>query len=97
MTHPFMTHPRARRRCFPSRSRLLQQTTAFVNTGYGLATEEAERIGIDHVAKVSGSTGPSTSSEVTLHLSTHRSAMEMMRERIVIIRNYLQVNSLADR
>lgn len=67
-----------------------KQTTAFVNTGYGLATEEAERIGIDHVAKVSGSTGPTTSSEVTLHLSTHRSAMEMMRERIVIIRNYLQ-------
>lgn len=66
------------------------QTTAFINTGYGLATEEAERIGIDHVAKVSGSTGPSVSSEVTLHLSTHRSAMEMMRERIVIIRNYLQ-------
>eukprot|EP00040_Diaphanoeca_grandis_P018840 m.99138 g.99138 ORF g.99138 m.99138 type:complete len:332 (+) comp27132_c0_seq1:148-1143(+) len=66
-----------------------EQNVAFTKIGYTLATEEAERIGVDHVAKQLGSTGSSQSSEVTMHLQTHRSAMGMLRERIIIIRNYL--------
>jgi len=66
-----------------------QQNVAFAKIGFALATEEAERIGVDHVAKQLGSTGSSQSSEVTMHMLTHRSAMEMLRERIIIIRNYL--------
>lgn len=66
-----------------------EQIMNFVSTGYTLATEEAERIGVDHVAKVSGTNGQTTSSEVTVHLTSHRSAMAIMLERINIISSYL--------
>jgi len=67
-----------------------QQTTLFVETGYTLATEEAERIGIDHVAKVKGATGATTTSEVSEHLGAQHSAIDMLYQRIKIIRSYLK-------
>eukprot|EP00039_Didymoeca_costata_P023651 m.7811 g.7811 ORF g.7811 m.7811 type:complete len:305 (+) comp3780_c0_seq1:133-1047(+) len=65
-----------------------KQKMLFVETGYTLATEEAERIGIDHVAKVKGHT-TSTASEVTHHLTAQHSAVDMLFQRIKIIVKYL--------
>jgi hypothetical protein len=56
---------------------------------YSLASEEAERIGVDHIAKVAGATGESDASEVALYLSTQKGAIDMLRQRVCLIRDYL--------
>eukprot|EP00037_Helgoeca_nana_P010533 m.92951 g.92951 ORF g.92951 m.92951 type:complete len:346 (-) comp20258_c0_seq1:155-1192(-) len=66
------------------------QKTSFVTLGYSLASEEAERIGVDHIAKVSGSGGQDKASEVSIYLDTQRGAVVMLQQRIKIIRNYLR-------
>ena len=47
---------------------MLQATVLFVQLEYTLATEEAERIGVDHVARVSSgdATDSSTGDKLTL-------------------------------
>lgn len=67
-----------------------KQVINFVSVLYTIASEEAERIGLDHVAKSSGSAGPDTASEVSLYLRTQRGAVEMLQQRLLIIRNYLR-------
>lgn len=62
----------------------------FLSTGYSLATLEAERIGIDHVAKVvSGSSATSIESEVSRFLGPQRSALNILHRHILLIRNYV--------
>eukprot|EP00041_Stephanoeca_diplocostata_P024693 m.632127 g.632127 ORF g.632127 m.632127 type:complete len:340 (-) comp22577_c0_seq3:4055-5074(-) len=71
------------------------QRLSFIPAGFTLASEEAERIGVDHVAKITSSAGTSTSStataasEAALHLGTQCGAIDMLRQRIVIVRDYL--------
>ncbi len=52
------------------------QRTVFVQTEYVLASEEAERIGVDHVAKVKGASSGSAS-EVTAAMAPQHSALDM--------------------
>nr|CAG4635555.1 EOG090X08T4 [Artemia franciscana] len=61
----------------------------FVSLPYTLATEEAERIGVDHVAKVSAGESRNKSA-VSEHLQTQFSAIKMLKDRVQIIVEYLQ-------
>lgn len=61
----------------------------FVNTTYTLASLEAERIGVDHVAKVKATSTATSASEVTEHLGSQHSAVDMLYQRIKVIRSYL--------
>ena len=71
----------------------------FVELPFSLATEEAERIGVDHVARVStvgssssgtadgSDTGPSLVSD---HLSAQYSAIKMLHSRVKLIMDYVK-------
>nr|CAG4651954.1 EOG090X08T4 [Triops cancriformis] len=61
-----------------------EATMLFVELSYTLATEEAERIGVDHVARVSGGEGGETS-VVAEHLQAQHSAIKMLASRVRII------------
>ncbi|KAK7489284.1 hypothetical protein BaRGS_00019392 [Batillaria attramentaria] len=65
-----------------------EATVLFVQLDYTLATEEAERIGVDHVARVT--TGDATdSSTVAEHLQAQHSAIKMLHSRIQLILKYI--------
>ena len=71
----------------------------FVELAFSLATEEAERIGVDHVARVStvntaasggadaADTGPSLVSD---HLTAQYSAIKMLHSRVKLIMDYVK-------
>jgi len=59
----------------------------FVDVPYTLATEEAERIGVDHVARMS-SAGNSEISSAAEHLQAQHSAIKMLYGRIKTILEY---------
>merc|ERR1719323_1286864 len=61
----------------------------FVKLGYTLATEEAERIGLDHVARISGGTDE-VQSRVSEHLMVQHSAIKMLASRVALIRDYVK-------
>jgi COP9 signalosome complex subunit 6 len=61
----------------------------FVELVYVLATEEAERIGVDHVARVAGG-DLGESSLVAEHLLAQHNSVKMLYERIRIILNYIK-------
>jgi COP9 signalosome complex subunit 6 len=61
----------------------------FVELVYVLATEEAERIGVDHVARVSGG-DLRESSMVAEHLLAQHNAVKMLHGRIHIILEYIK-------
>jgi len=66
-----------------------QARMLFVKLQYTLATEEAERIGLDHVARiVSGS--DSASSRAADHLVAQHSAIKMLASRVKIILEYVK-------
>ncbi|PVD19165.1 hypothetical protein C0Q70_21730 [Pomacea canaliculata] len=66
-----------------------EATVLFVQLDYTLATEEAERIGVDHVARMSsGDTGDN--SAVAEHLQAQHSAIKMLHNRIALILQYIQ-------
>ena len=76
-----------------------QATMLFVELPFTLATEEAERIGVDHVARMStvntttsggtdvSDTGPSLVSD---HLSAQYSAIKMLHSRVKLIMDYVK-------
>jgi len=74
-------------------------TMLFVELPFSLATEEAERIGVDHVARVS-TVGSSSSgsadgndagpSLVSDHLSAQYSAIKMLHSRVKLIMDYVK-------
>jgi len=61
----------------------------FVPVHYNLVTEEAERIGIDHVARFSVA-GASDTSGVTEHLTAQTGALKMLSSRLRLILDYLK-------
>ncbi|KAM9944412.1 hypothetical protein ACTFIW_010553 [Dictyostelium discoideum] len=65
-----------------------EPTTIFVKTPYKIQTGEAERIGVNHIAKVtpSGSEG----SGLTSHLFTMHNAISMLNIRVKALSDYLQ-------
>ena len=66
-----------------------EATMLFVPLTYTLATEEAERIGIDHVARMStNETGEK--SVVAEHLVAQDSAIKMLNKRIQIVLKYIK-------
>jgi len=61
----------------------------FIEVQYTLVTEEAERIGVDHVARLS-STGSPDVSQVSEHIQMQKSAVKMLHSRINIILQYVK-------
>ncbi|XP_044267049.1 COP9 signalosome complex subunit 6 [Tribolium madens] len=66
-----------------------EATMLFVNLSYTLATEEAERIGVDHVARMS-STDSGESSLVAEHLTAQHSAIKMLHSRVRLVLEYMK-------
>jgi len=64
-----------------------EQTLALKQTPYHVITIEAERIGVDHIAKSSTTEG---SSQLNVHVTGIQGAMKMLHSRIDIITDYLQ-------
>lgn len=66
-----------------------QATMLLVELQYTLATEEAERIGVDHVARVStADTGENSS--VADHLRAQHSSIKMLHTRVKLILDYVK-------
>lgn len=66
-----------------------EATMLFIELQYTLATEEAERIGVDHVARMStADTGESSS--VAEHLIAQHSAIKMLHSRVKLILEYIK-------
>ncbi|XP_062600041.1 COP9 signalosome complex subunit 6-like, partial [Saccostrea cucullata] len=66
-----------------------EATMLFVELQYTLATEEAERIGVDHVARMSTSdTGEGSS--VAEHLIAQHSSIKMLHSRVKLILEYIK-------
>jgi len=64
-------------------------TMLFVELSYTLATEEAERIGLDHVARMtSNETGES--SLVAEHLQAQHNAIKMLHSRVKLVLDYVK-------
>ncbi|KAK9888524.1 hypothetical protein WA026_000775 [Henosepilachna vigintioctopunctata] len=66
-----------------------EATMLFVPLTYTLATEEAERIGVDHVARMSASES-GESSLVAEHLSAQHSAIKMLYSRVKLVLEYIK-------
>lgn len=64
-------------------------TMLFVELHYTLATEEAERIGVDHVARMS-SNDSGESSLVAEHLTAQHSAIKMLHSRVKLVLEYVR-------
>ncbi|XP_053210717.1 COP9 signalosome complex subunit 6-like [Panonychus citri] len=64
----------------------------FVDLNYTIKTEEAERIGLDHVAKLSATPqgADSHSSVVSEHLGCQLNAVKMLRDRISLVLAYVK-------
>ena len=65
-------------------------TMLFIELEYTLATEEAERIGVDHIAKNSSSNAYSVQSAVADHLNAQYSAICLLNNRIKVIYEYVK-------
>lgn len=69
----------------------------FVKLGYSLKTEEAERIGLDHVARITGLGAEDESqSKVAEHVSVQHSAIKMLSGRVKIILEYVKAVEKGD-
>lgn len=66
-----------------------EATMLFVELPYTLATEEAERIGLDHMARMSASES-GESSLVAEHLQAQHSAIKMLHSRVRLILDYIK-------
>ncbi|KAL3282243.1 hypothetical protein HHI36_005437 [Cryptolaemus montrouzieri] len=66
-----------------------EATMLFVPLTYTLATEEAERIGVDHVARMSASEA-GESSLVAEHLLAQHSAIKMLYSRVKLVLEYMK-------
>lgn len=66
-----------------------EATMLFVELHYTLATEEAERIGVDHVARMS-SNEAGESSLVAEHLTAQHSAIKMLHSRVRLVLEYVR-------
>ncbi|XP_014227585.1 COP9 signalosome complex subunit 6 [Trichogramma pretiosum] len=66
-----------------------EATMLFVPLTYTLATEEAERIGVDHVARMC-TNDQAESSLVAEHLVAQHSAIKMLHSRVKLVLKYVQ-------
>lgn len=66
-----------------------QPRMLFIEVFYTLVTEEAERIGVDHVARLSSAGSPDVS-QVSEHIQMQKSAVKMLHSRIDIILQYVK-------
>merc|ERR1711970_439729 len=66
-----------------------QARILFVKLPYTLATEEAERIGLDHVARIAGS-NDQVSSRAGDHLLAQHSAIKMLASRVRLVLEYVK-------
>jgi len=73
----------------------LQARMLFVRLPYTLATEEAERIGLDHVARIVGSTD-GVGSRAADHLMAQHSAIKMLANRVRLVLEYVQAVERGD-
>lgn len=64
----------------------------FVDIPYSLATEEAERIGLDHMARMTSTANNSENSHsaVTDHLRVQHNAVKMLRDRIRLVLDFIK-------
>uniref|UniRef100_A0A3Q1LYB3 COP9 signalosome complex subunit 6 n=1 Tax=Bos taurus TaxID=9913 RepID=A0A3Q1LYB3_BOVIN len=62
---------------------------------YTLATEEAERIGVDHVARMTA-TGSGENSTVAEHLIAQHSAIKMLHSRVKLILEYVKASEAGE-
>jgi len=67
-----------------------EATVLFVEINYTLVTEEAERIGLDHMARLSTTQQSGADSVVSEHLRAQFNAVKMLRDRIKIIADYVK-------
>jgi len=67
----------------------LQARMLFVKLPYTLATEEAERIGLDHVARIVSSTDGGESRAAD-HLMAQHSAIKMLASRVRLVLEYVR-------
>jgi COP9 signalosome complex subunit 6 len=67
-----------------------ETTMLFVQLPYVLATEEAERIGVDHVARIMSSSDAAECSLVADHLASQHSAIKMLHSRVRLILDYVK-------
>ena len=61
----------------------------FVELSYTLATEEAERIGVDHIARMS-TPDMAENSTVAEHLNAQHSSVKMLHSRVKLILEYIK-------
>ncbi|KAK3726891.1 hypothetical protein QZH41_016689, partial [Actinostola sp. cb2023] len=73
----------------------LQTRMLFVEVPYTLATEEAERIGVDHVARLSAS-GTVDGATVSEHLLAQYNAIKMLHSRVKMILEYVNAVKKGD-
>uniref|UniRef100_T1GDB7 COP9 signalosome complex subunit 6 n=1 Tax=Megaselia scalaris TaxID=36166 RepID=T1GDB7_MEGSC len=66
-----------------------EPTMLFVPLTYTLATEEAERIGVDHVARMSTNES-GEKSVVAEHLTAQHSAIKMLHSRVKLVLQYIK-------
>lgn len=69
-----------------------QATLLFSPVTFSLATEEAERIGLDHMARLSSNSSKSNgsgSSVAAEHLRVQYNAVKMLRDRVKLIRDFV--------
>lgn len=66
-----------------------EATMLFVPLVYTLATEEAERIGVDHVARMSTNEA-GENSVVAEHLMAQHSAIKMLHSRVKLVLSYMK-------
>lgn len=69
-----------------------EATMLFVDIPYNLATEEAERIGLDHMARMTSTAqaGENANSLAADHLRVQHSAVKMLRDRVKLILDYVK-------
>jgi len=68
-----------------------EATMLFVDIPYNLATEEAERIGLDHMARMTSTSQADTCNSLAAeHLRVQHSAVKMLRDRVKLILDYVK-------
>jgi len=67
-----------------------EATMMFIPLTYTLATEEAERIGVDHVARMAQSNESATNSYVAEHLIAQHVAIKMLHSRVKLVLEYVK-------
>ena len=71
-------------------------TMTFAKVAYKIDSIESERIAVDHVAHILPSGDSNSGSALTQHLGTQYAAIEMLTDRIDVVRKYLTAVNAGD-